>query len=158
FAVEVNVEGADVEERKVEEFGWREIDVGQQAVWRNIFRGIIEIPEKPADARVPVPADDAGRNLVAKREHEHGRVIRQFGDTSDDLAFNVVPKPAVIEKCNMLRPGQPDHDPQSVASSRIQQVPVRLRIDANRVDAEFRYKTEVFRDLVEAGKLVTRTV
>ena len=38
FAVQVDVERADVEERQIEEFGRRKVDVGEQRVRRRVLR------------------------------------------------------------------------------------------------------------------------
>ena len=68
FAVQVDVERADVEEREIEKLGRRKVDVGEQAVRRRGLRVVVEVAQEALDAQPAVPADDAGRNLVAERE------------------------------------------------------------------------------------------
>ena len=122
LAVQVDVERADVEERQVEEFGRREVHVGEQAIGRGLFRLGVEPAQKALDAKPAVPPHDPRRDLVAERKHQQGGVIGQLPDLVDGLALNRLRQRAVVEKCHVLRPRQADHHPQIVQSGLIEQL------------------------------------
>ncbi len=85
LAMQVDVEGADVEEREIEKFGRRKVDVGEQAVGRRGLGVLIECAQKALDADAAVPAHDARRNLVAEREGQDRRMVGQLRDARDDV-------------------------------------------------------------------------
>jgi hypothetical protein len=53
FVMQVDVERADVEERKVEELGGRIVDVGEQAVGCRGLRVIVQAMQEPFDTPAP---------------------------------------------------------------------------------------------------------
>ena len=151
LAVQVDVERADVEEREVEKLGRREVDVGEEAVGRCGLAFFVEAAEEALDAPLAVPAHDARRNLVAEREGEDGGMIAELADLRGDLAPDGALQRAVVEKRDVLRPRQPDHDAQALARGRVEQVAARRRIGADGVDAERGHLPEVGGDLMQAG-------
>jgi hypothetical protein len=111
FAMQVDVEGADVEEGEIEKLGRREVDVGEQAFRRDLLRRPVQPPQKSLDAKAAVPPHDPRRNLIAERKHQHGRVIAELADLLHDLPPDRVPQPAIVEESDVLRPRQADHHP-----------------------------------------------
>jgi len=105
------------------------------------------------DAYVAVPADDAGRNLVAEREGENRRMIRELGHLSDECAPNVTRQAAVVEKRRVLGPRESDEYAQIVLDRLVQQRLRRRRVRADRVDAEGRHHAEVVGNLSGAREL-----
>ena len=103
------------------------------------------------DADAPVPAHDAGRNLVSEREGEHGRVIAELGDLGADLLPDLAPQRAVVEKRDVLRPRQPDHHAQAVACRFVEQLALRRGVGADGVDAEVRHEPEILGDCCAMG-------
>jgi hypothetical protein len=61
---------------------------------------------------------------------------------------------AVVEKRDVLRPGQPDHDAEPVARGFVEQVEARRCVRADRVDAERRHQPEVLGHALLRRKLV----
>ena len=116
------------------------------------FAPAIEPTQEALDAQTPVPAHDARRNFVAEREHQHGRVVAELADLLDACSRSIVPAELpIVEKRDVLRPRQPDHDAQPVARRFVEQVAPRRRVDADGVDAELRHQAEVFGDLRRAA-------
>ena len=58
----------------------------------------------------------------------------------------------------MLRPRQPDHDPQPLSGRRIEQLAPGRRIRSDRVDAEAGHLPEVGGDLLQRGELIALRV
>ena len=154
LAMQVDVEGADVEERQVEEFGRRKVDVREQAAGRRRLRVLEQVVEKVFDAHAAVPAHHPGRDFVAERKRQHCRMVPELGDLRGDLAANRPLQAAIVEKRDVLRPRHPDHDAQSVPRGFVEQIAVRRRVGADGVEAETRHQTEVFGDAGERGELV----
>ena len=73
LAVQVDVERADVEEREIEEFSRRKVDVGEEVSGDSVLGVAVEIAEKTLDADAAVPAHDVRRNLVSEREGRGSR-------------------------------------------------------------------------------------
>jgi hypothetical protein len=99
-----------------------------------------------------VPPDDAWRNLVADREREDCRMVREFGHAGDNVAPDASREAPVVEKA-MLSHGRPTmtRRPFRAASSSRSR---RRRIRADGVDAEGRHHPEVFGDALRTGELV----
>jgi hypothetical protein len=118
--MQVHVEGADVEERQIQELRRREVHVGEQARRRRAFRVVVQIAQEAFDADTAVPSNDARRDFVAEGEREDGRMIAKLSDLGDELAANLALQVPVVEKRDVLGPRQPDHDskPFFDASSR----------------------------------------
>ena len=153
LAVQVDVERADVEEREIEKLGRRKIDVGEQALGRCALGVLVQRAEEPLDAHAAVPADDAGGISLPSANSEHGGVIAELANLARRSRVRIVAlQRAIVEKRDVLRPRQPDHDAQAVCA--------RLRRAgrgaaacrrADRVDAELRHQAEVFGDLRGGG-------
>ena len=94
------------------------------------------------------------RDLVSERESEHRRMIRELADLSDELPPDLATEPSVVKKGDVLRPRQPDHDPQSVPARLIEQVAPWSRVCAEGVEAEARHEPEVIGDLLASRELV----
>ncbi len=154
FAVEIDVERADVEKRQVEKFGRREIDVGEEILRRRVLGILVQAAKKPLDADTAVPAHDARRDLVAEREHQDGWVIAELSDAGRELAADVALEVTVVEEGDVLRPWQSDHHAQAVACGFVEQLAPRGGVRADGVEAEACHETEVFGDLLRRGKLV----
>ena len=122
FAVQVHVERADIEERQVEEFGRRKIDVREEAVGRRGLRVFVETAQEALHAQPAVPPHDAGRDLVAEREQRDRRMAAELAHPRDRLPPDVLLQPAIVEKRDMLRPRQPDHDAKPLGRGRVEQV------------------------------------
>ena len=154
LVVQVDVERADVEEREIEEFSRREVDVGEEAVRCRSLGVLVEAAQEPFDAHPAVPADDAWRNLVAEREHQHRRVIAELLHPGGDVAADRPLQLVVVEKRDVLRPGQADHHAQAVPRGFVEQVAPRRRVGADRIDPEARHQAEVLGDAGQWRELI----
>ena len=81
-------------------------------------------------------------------------MIAELADLRGDLAPDGPLQRAVVEKRDVLRPRQPDHDAQPVARGRVEQLAARRRVGADRVDAERGHQAEVGGDLLQRRELV----
>jgi hypothetical protein len=153
LGMQIDVEAADVVAVEIEIFGRREIDVGQEAVGRALLAGVVEILKKAFDAALAVPADHRGRNLVADREHQHGRMRRQRSHGCGDLLADAPGQLPVAEKSDVLRPWHADHDAQAVPLRRVEEGHVGHGVDANRVEARLGHQAEVLFDLMRCRVL-----
>ena len=122
LAVQVHVERADVEEREIEKFGRWKVDVRKQAGGRGVLGRVVEVAKKILDPDPAVPADDASRNLIAKRKGQHRRMLRQLRDLPDDVLPDVPRHPSIVEERDMLRPRKPDHHAKPMARRFVQQI------------------------------------
>ena len=120
LAVQVHVERAHVEEREIQEFSRRKVDVREQGSGRDRFRVVIQVAQKTFDAQAAVPTDHARRDFVAEREHERRGMIRELADLVADFAPDRPRQPPVVQERHVLRPRQTDHHPQSVARGLVQ--------------------------------------
>ena len=154
FAVQIDVEGADVEEREIEKLGRRIVDVGEQAARRPRLCGVIQVAEEILDPQATVPADHAGRNLVAESKGERCRVIGECTNLTDDLLPDAAREPSIVQKRGVLRPRKPDHHAEPLTGRLVQQVPPGGRVSPDRIDAEPRHHAEVLGELETRGKLV----
>ncbi len=102
LTVQVHVERADIEKRKVQEFGRRIVDVSEQAPGRRVLRRAVEASQEAFDAQASVPADDGWWNLVSQREHQDGGVITKRAHLRDDLRLDALAKRAIVQECDVL--------------------------------------------------------
>lgn len=65
-----------------------------------------------------------------------------------DVPANLRAQLAVVEKCYMLGPRQPGHDPESVPGGFVEQADWRRGVETNRVDAGARHRREVRRHAI----------
>ena len=135
-------------ERKVEELGRRKVDVREQRIRPGGLRVLVQVAQEALDADASVPADHAGWNLVAERDRENRRMIRQLANVVDDLAANRALQPAVVEKRDMLRPRKAHHHAQAVPPGLVEQFAARRRVEPDRVDAERRHQAKILGDLL----------
>jgi hypothetical protein len=158
FVVQVDVEGVQIEERQIEKLRRRKIHVREQGVRHSRFRLLIKAAEEPFDPQTAVPPNDARRNLVAEREQRDRRMTAQLPYPGDGVLPDVMLQPAIVEKRDVLGPGQPHHHAQTLARSLVEQFSTRRGVRADRVDAEPCHQTEVFSDLLRPGVLVAGRV
>jgi len=134
FAVQIDVERADVEAVELEIFRRRVVHIRQQAM-RRCGPGVgAQVLQKARHALVPVPAHDGRRNLIADREQQCGRMRAKHSDVGRDLAPNIARQPRVVQKRHVLRPGQTDHDAKPVLRRLVQQCEGGDRVGADRVE------------------------
>ena len=81
-------------------------------------------------------------------------MIAKRPDARDELAPDLALERSVVEKRNVLRPGQADHDPQAMRLGFVEQVGPWGGVRADRVDAEIRHQAEVFGDAGARRKLI----
>ena len=72
--LEVNVERNDVEKRQIQIFGGRIVRVGDDSLRVLVFRRATEAGDVFLNSVPTVPAHYRGRDLVANRVAEHGRM------------------------------------------------------------------------------------
>ena len=82
-------------------------------------------------------------------------MIAELADPGGDFAPDGALQRAVVEKRDVLRPRQPDHDAQPLPRGRVEQVAARRRIGADRIEAERGHLPEVGGHLMQRGELVT---
>ena len=119
-----------------------------QAFARRFFRVLIHLAKEALDPHASVPADHARRDFVAERHQHDGRVIAKLADLADELAADRAPQASVVEKRDVLRPGEADQDMQTVAGGLVEQVAARRGIHAHRIDPETGHQAEVLGDLL----------
>ncbi len=158
FAVQVDVEGADVEAAHVEMFGRREVHVGDRRVGRHRLDVGVELAQKALDARVPVPAHDRRRDLVAHRDHQRGRMRGDAAGGGGNGLTHVARERGVVEEGDVLRPRNADHDAQAVARRQVEQRIGRHGVGAHRVEASGRHHREVAVDARKWGELLALAV
>ena len=154
LAVQVHVESTEIEERQVEKLRRRKVHVGEQALGRRALRVLIERAQVVLDAHAAVPAHDAGRDLVSQREGEERRMITELAHPAGQLSADLPPQVPVVEKRDVLRPRQPDHDLQSAPPGLVEQFASRHRVGANGIQAKAGHQPEVFSDLRRGRELV----
>ena len=153
-AVQVDVERADVEERKIEVVRRRVVDVGEQRLGRGLLHVVVHVPQKPLDSGRAVPANDTGRDLVADRDEQGRRMAGQPTYLPDDLLAHRAGELAIVEKRDMLRPRNARRDVQSLPRRRIQQLVPRHGVGPYRVDAGPGHQREVLDDPRQRRKLI----
>ena len=134
-AVQIHVERTHVEVADVEMFGRREIHVGDEGVGRNGLHVVVQIPQETLDPRMPVPAHHRGRDLVAHRHHQRGRMRRDAARSVDDGATHLSGERRIVEKRDVLRPGNARHHVQAVTGRAVQERERRHRVGAHGVQA-----------------------
>ncbi len=60
---------------------------------------------------------------------------------------------AIVQKGDVLRPGQSDHHPEAVSGRFVEKLNGRRSVDANRIDARRRHQREVLRDAFRRREL-----
>ena len=126
FAMQIDVERADVEERQVEKFGRREVDVGEERVGSGALRVLVAV-------RAGIARRERGR-ATARRQAESRCRARTSAPRDDrrarallrvELSADRALQPAIVEKRDVLRPRQPDHHAQPVPRRLVEQVAPR---------------------------------
>ncbi len=158
FAMQVDIERADVEEREIEKLGRWKVDVGEEALRRRVFRVFVQLVEKAFDTQAPVPTHDIGRNLVTERESEQCRMRAELLHLRCQLLPDATLQTAIVKKGDVLRPGKPGHHAQPVLRGFIEQIYSRRGVSADGVEAEARHQAEVRGDLGQWRKLIAVSV
>ena len=152
--VQIHVERAHIKDREIEKLGRRKVDVREQPVRRSAFCVFVQVAEESLDADIAVPANDARRYLVAKSREQDGRVPCERAHLAGDFPPDRLDEAAIVEKRDMLRPRQSDHDAQAVLRRFVKQIDSRRRIRTNGVDAQTRHQAKVFGDALAGRELV----
>ena len=153
LAVEVDVERTDVEEREIEKFRRREVDVREKRFRRGFLAFVIQAAEKALHTQPPVPPDHASRNLVAEREHEHGGMASELAGLGHEIPLDLLRQPAVVQKRHVLRPRQTNNQLKAGLRGEIENLRRGWGIQADSVDPELSHQAEVFRHTRSLRKL-----
>ena len=146
LVVQVDVEGADVEPRQIQEVGRRVVDVGDQRVGRGGLGILVELPEEGLDATVAVPTHDAGGDLVADGREQHGGMAGHPPHLLRHPAPDLGRQPRVVEKGDVLRPRDPGDHPQVLPRRLVEHRLGRRGVGADGVDAGLAHPREVAGD------------
>ena len=112
--LEEDVETGEVEERKLEVFGRRIVDIRDERVWVLGLRRRAETLDEALDCAGPMPPHDRRRNLVTDAEAQHGRMTCALGGLGADALDDAACGAPALEKGDVVLPGEPDHDSQPV--------------------------------------------
>ena len=140
---EIDVEAGKIQERKLQIFGGRIIDVGHEAVGVCGFRSIVKAFEEAFQFAAAMPAHNGSRNLVAYGVAKNRRMAGAGADFRAHHLFDRARALAIIEKSHRAFDRQPGHDPQPMLLRRVQQPARRRRVGANRVHAVGRHPSKV---------------
>lgn len=111
-AVQVHVEGEEIEARDLEVLGHREVGVGYQRLGVDLLDLVCERAQESPDAGRLVPADHVRRDLVPDEEGEQGpRRVAQGAGGVPHAAPDLPSFGAGIEEAEMLRPRDSDQEP-----------------------------------------------
>src|SRR5262249_54425067 len=141
--LEVNVEAREVQKGKVEVFGGRKIDVGDQRLRILRLGRFVESPHEALDAPAPVPAHDAGRNFVAGRVAEQSGMPGALRGGRAPARLDLGRAARNVEEGDVLLPGRSRHDVKAVALRLVEEQARRYRIDAHRIDAGGLHRGEI---------------
>ena len=151
--MQVDVEGADVEEGQIEVLrGW-EVDVRQQALGRDFFRVLIEMVKEALDPKPAVPPNDVGWYLVADRKHQDCRVVRKLAHCVADPAPDLSLQSTIVQERDVLRPREAHHHVQAPPGRLVEEVAIGERVEPDRVDAKLGHRPEVVRHCRQGREL-----
>ena len=102
FTMQVDVDGVQVEERKIQKLGGREVHVGEELVGRCPFGVLIELAQKTLDPKAAVPAHDAWRNLVTEGDQGDRGMAAELTHSVQGLASDGSLERSIVEKGDML--------------------------------------------------------
>ena len=91
-----------------------------------------------------MPPRNRGGHFVPDGEEQHRRMAPKAAHLCLEIAADTTTEGAVVEKRDMLRPRQPDHESQTVTGCLVEQ---RLRggcVQPNGIDPDTRHQCEVF--------------
>src|SRR4029434_2917591 len=108
--LEEDVETGDVEERKLEVFGRRIVDIRDERVRVLCLRHRTETLDEGLDCARPMPSDDRRRNLVTHAEAQHGGMTGALGSLGADALDDATGGAPAVEKGDVVLPGEPHHD------------------------------------------------
>ena len=151
--VQIHVEGAEVEAVDLEKFGGRVVHVSEEACRRCGLDVPVQLAQEPLDVVLPVPPDDAARNLVADGKQQQRRVRGQAPHVTGGVPPNPPCGSLVIEKRDVVRPTQPHHDVETMSCRSVEQPNGWRCVGAQRVDTGGRHLGEVRFDLRGCGEL-----
>ena len=156
--LEVDVEGGKVEEGQLEVLRRGVVHVGDERVGVFGLDRLVEVVQEALDAAIAVPARNLGRDLVADRVAEHGRVagggVGRLLDAADDrLAVR-----AALEEGDVVLPRDADHHAEVVLGGEIEQPGRRHGVGPDRVDPVRGHGREVALDRLSGRELVAGLV
>ena len=153
---EVDVEADQIEKRQLEVFGRRVVDVGDERVPVDLLHGRAKLLDEALDLPTAVPPDDRGGDLVPDGVAEDGGMTRAGRDLLLDALDDLRRGSPFVEECNVVFPGEADHDAESVLMREIEQPRRRCRVEAHGVRAGACHGCEVAGDdrLLRIGRAV----
>ncbi len=152
--LEVHIEAHQVQERQLQVLRGGIVHVRDQPFGVLILGHLVQAFKVLFHTAVPIPTDDRGRNLIANRIAQDGRVASAGSHAGTEACFDTTGALLVIEKRHMLFPRQPHHHPQPVTLCRIKQPARWYRIGADGIQAVFRHLGKVTLYYVEVVVLV----
>jgi hypothetical protein len=154
--LQIDVEGAQVEERKLEVLGRGVVDVRDEPVRIHVLRGPVQALDEALDAPPPVPADDRGGDLVAYCIAENRRVARAHLDEAADALHDRPGPRVVVKKRDVLLPRQSDEHTETMLGRAVEEPRSGRRVCPNGVDACGRHGGKVPTNLRPVVKFRTR--
>jgi hypothetical protein len=156
--LEIDVEADEVQEGQIQVLGRRVVDVGDEPA-RVLRLGRAVQPLQETLHRPPaVPPHHRGRDLAADRVAQNRGVAGAGGHGGAHAVLDDDGQPRVIEEGDVLLPRNPDHDPQALPVSRLQQPRRRHGIGADRVETLGRDPLQVALDLLPVVELVAGVI
>ena len=152
FRMQEDVEGADVEKRRLEILGRRVVDVCQQRVGRRGPGLVVQITQEALDPLASVPANHRRRNFVPQREQHRRGMCGETAHVVADAPPNLTFVHPAIEKRHVLHPGHADDGAQAATRCLVEHRNRRRRVGAHGVGFELRDRVEVLRDARQCGK------
>ncbi len=100
--MEIDVEGGEVEKRKIEVLRRGIVGVGDQALRIDLLDDVAQLGQEPLDLSSAVPTDDIGRDFVADAVGEQGGVPAAAlgGFTHGQTGFAL--RPFAVEEAEVL--------------------------------------------------------
>ncbi len=148
LVVQVDVERAEIDVLGQEVFRGRIARVGIERGGVDGAREVDQVFEEFGHAPHAQPADHGGGDLVADEVAEHGRVAPVRADGVAHGVFDLFADRAVVEKLDVLGPGDRDQHEQPGLGEQVHEPARRDVVNAQQVDAQFAHEREVGADLV----------
>src|SRR5919197_960579 len=126
--LEVDVEREEVEERKIEVFRRRIVDVGDQPARIGVLDGFVKALEVALDRSPAEPPGERRLDLVAERVAKDRRMAGDACDLVPNDPFEIGRILAIGEISRVLLGRKSDHDLQAMILGRVEQRPRRQRV------------------------------
>jgi hypothetical protein len=131
--LEVDIEGNEVDEWKVEVFSGWIVNVRDDPLRVLVLRRSTEAGDVSLYSMPTVPAHNRGGNLIADRIAEHGRMAAAHCNPRSHAAL-YVPSAPRVEKIDVVLAPQTQHDVEPVTLRGIEEPARRYRVCADRID------------------------